>query len=240
MTPEVDDGQCVQNKLIMNTYKHNRMHSSSDNILFEDSSNEIFKKIKYFYYLKIKEQIEKPDLCSVIYSHEYETDIVPFYAIKNGIYDSDDSDILNVILSLDKDLLQTCEFNNTIQCITNFSIDKNTNKYVINFDVFDKNNALKYIYNKFNPGILTAKYLPLILSISGDKSDDIPGISGYGPSKAIKLVEKNKIPYDLDSIKRDINYMPSIIKDNINIISRNMKLIDFNEQIKRLPMEFLN
>ena len=53
-------------------------------------------------------------------------------------------------------------------------------------------------------------------------------------------LEKNKIPYDLDSIKRDINYMPSIIKDNINIISRNMKLIDFNEQIKRLPMEFLN
>lgn len=231
---------CVQNKLLMNTYKSSRHNSAYDKFVTENSSIEIFKKIKKYYYLKIKETIEKNDLCSVVYSHEYETDIVPFYSIKYGIYDADDPDVLNIILSLDKDLLQTCEFNNTIQCITTFVSDKKLGKYVIKFNIYDKNNAIEYIYNKFNTGILTAKYIPLILSLSGDSSDDIPGISGIGPSKAIKLLEKNKIPYRIDDLKNELSNLPKIFQDNIDIILRNMKLIDFNEQIKRMPLEFLN
>lgn len=231
---------CVQNKLLMNTYKSSRHNSAYDKFVTENSSIEIFKKIKKYYYLKIKETIEKNDLCSVVYSHEYETDIVPFYSIKYGIYDADDPDVLNIILSLDKDLLQTCEFNNTIQCITAFVSDKKLGKYVIKFNIYDKNNAIEYIYNKFNTGILTAKYIPLILSLSGDSSDDIPGISGIGPSKAIKLLEKNKIPHRVDDLKNELSNLPKIFQDNIDIILRNMKLIDFNEQIKRMPLEFLN
>ena len=231
---------CVQNKLLMNTYKSSRHNSAYDKFVTENSSIEIFKKIKKYYYLKIKETIEKNDLCSVVYSHEYETDIVPFYSIKYGIYDADDPDVLNIILSLDKDLLQTCEFNNTIQCITTFVSDKKLGKYVIKFNIYDKNNAIEYIYNKFNTGILTAKYIPLILSLSGDSSDDIPGISGIGPIKAIKLLEKNKIPYRIDDLKNELSNLPKIFQDNIDIILRNMKLIDFNEQIKRMPLEFLN
>lgn len=234
-----DDGQCLQNKLIMNTYKANR-HISNLVIGNDEKSTELFRTIKHYYYLKIKEQFVKPDLCSVFYSHEYETDLIPHYCITNDIFDSQNNDVLNIILSMDKDLLQTTEFENTIQCPTNFKANKETGKYEINFQIYDKNNALSYIYPKFSPGILTAKYLPLVLSLCGDTSDDILGLTGIGPSKAIKLIEKNDIPANLNEIKLNLKIMPQIIQDNISRIILNYKLISFDEQIKRLPKEFLN
>ena len=223
----------------MSTYKSNR--NISNLMIGNDyKATEIFRTIKHYYYLKIKEDIPKKDLCSVVYSPEYETDIVPFYAIQNNLYDSAEDDILNVILSLDKDLLQTCEYNNTIQCPTGFKADKSKGKYVINFQIYDRNNAIKYIYHNFQPGVLTAKYIPIILSLSGDTSDGIIGINGIGPSEAVKLLEKNQIPAKLSEIKTNLTKLPKLFQDNIDIISRNMKLIVFNEQIKRLPEGFIN
>ena len=45
-------------------------------------------------------------------------------------------DVLNIILSVDKDLLQICEFLNTIQCITSFK-PTNEGRFQIQFDVYD-------------------------------------------------------------------------------------------------------
>lgn len=74
----------------------------------------------------------------------------------------------------------------------------------------------------------------------GDASDDVMGLPGIGPAKAVRLIEDNDIPWKLSEIKNKINSMPSIIKDNIDVLSRNMKVIDFEEQIKRLPLGFFN
>lgn len=233
-----DDGKCIQNRMLMSTYKSGRSINTIS-IDEDQKTTELFRKIRKYYYTAIKEKFEKPDLCSVQYLSEYETDLVPHYCIQHNIFDSNDPEVLNIILSVDKDLLQTTAYDNTIMCPTGFKNDKTLGKYVINFQVFDKKNALSYIYEKFIPGCLTAKYIPLVLSITGDKSDEIPGLTGFGPSKAIKFIENNNIPYNIDGIKLKLNMMPQLIQDNIDIIIRNLKLISFDEQIKRLPKEFL-
>lgn len=237
-----DNGQCLQNKLIDSTYKANRQIS---NLIIDEDKNttEIFRGIKRYYYEKIVEEISKPDLCSVIYSKDYETDLVPHYCIKNNLFDSSEKDVLNIIISLDKDLIQTTDIDNvdsyTVVTPTGFKADKETRKYKLNFRIYDKKNGLQYIYKKFQPGIITSKYIPLVLALMGDTSDNIPGIRGIGPAKAIKLIEKNNIPYNIDGIKSNLSKMPEIIKKNIDKIVLNLKLISFDEQIKRLPKDFL-
>ena len=231
-----DDGKCTQNRSIMNTYKSGRSINNID--IDNEKSIELFRKIRKYYYLKIQEEFNKPDLCSVQYLPDWETDLVPYYCLKYNIFDSYESDVLNIVLSIDKDLLQICQIDNVLQCVTNFKANKTKGKYEIHFDMYDKNNAVKYLYPEYN-GTLTARYIPLILSIAGDKSDDIMGITGFGYTKAIKLIEKNNMPYNIDLIKNNINIMPEIIQKNINIIIRNYKLISFEEQLKRLPKNFL-
>ena len=107
-------------------------------------------------------------------------------------------------------------------------------------NLYDDKNAISYLYDKFQPGILTAKYIPMILALSGDKSDDILGLPGIGYAKAIKLIEKNNIPWTMNGLRNNIKTMPQIIQDNIDRVILNLKLIDFGEQIKRLPRSFMS
>ena len=233
-----DTGRCLQNRLVLPSYKSGRSISTIG-ITEDAKQTEIFRKIRHYYYQKIVETFNKQDLCSVQFIPDYETDCVPHYCLRFNVFDAADNDILNIVMSVDKDLLQTCEFNNTIQCITSFKADKEKGKFKINFGLYDKLNAVSYIHEKFNPGILTAKHIPLILALAGDKSDEIPGIDGIGPVKAIKLIENNSIPATIHEIKQNINSMPKIIQNNLDIIIRNLKLISFDEQLKRLPRNFL-
>jgi len=228
-----DDGYCQQQKAIDSSYKTGRstLHLIVDN----NQDIELFRQIKAYYYKKIEEMFTKKDLSKVFYLREYESDIIPYYCIVNGLYDSDQLDVLNVILSVDKDLLQVCKFINTIQCITSFKQNTTKGGYQIQFDVYDNETAIGYINKKFKRGILTAEYIPMILSISGDKADAIPGIHGIGPTKATELVINYSIPATVEKLKWKIDKMPDIIKNNIDLITKNYKLISFEEQLKRMP-----
>lgn len=236
-----DDGYCQQQKVIDAAYKSGR--STINMIMDSDNDIELFRQIKHYYYQKIKQVFTKKDISKVYYLKEYESDLIPHYCIINGLFDSDQPDVLNIILSVDKDLLQTCKFNNTIQCVTSFKPNQNISKggYQINFDVYDNENAISYINKKFKRGILTAEYIPMILSISGDKADAIPGIRGIGPTKASELIINHSIPPTIDQLKLEVNKMPEIIKNHIDLITKNYKLISFEEQIKRVPKHvFIN
>ncbi|HQF36486.1 MAG TPA: hypothetical protein PLL26_02485 [Candidatus Dojkabacteria bacterium] len=230
-----DDGYCQQQKIIDSSYKTGR---STLNLIMDNNNDiELFRQIKQYYYQKIEQMFTKKNLSKVYYLREYESDLIPQYCITNGLFDSDQADILNVILSVDKDLLQCCKYNNTIQCVTSFHQSQNKNKggYQIQFDAYDNENAISYINKKFKRGILTAEYIPMILAIGGDKADAIPGIHGIGPTKSIELIINYSIPPSAEELKWKINQMPDIIKNNIDMIVRNYKLISFDEQLKRIP-----
>lgn len=228
-----DDGYCSQQKSIDSSYKSGR--STLQLLMDNDQEIELFRHIKKYYFQKIKTDFTKPDLCDVYYLNEYEADFIPHYCVTNGLYDSDSNEVLNVILSIDKDLLQTCKFNNTIQCITSFVKDVQKGGFKINFETFDNDNAICYINKKFKRGILTAESIPMILAIAGDKSDGIEGIRGIGRVKASELIINHDIPLTIKELKLKLDSMPDIIKNNFKLIEKNYKMISFDEQLSRVP-----
>jgi len=240
-----DDGYCQQQKVIDNSYKAGR--STLNLILDNNQEIELFRQIKKYYYQKIEQMFTKKDRSRVYYLREFEADFIPHYCIVNGLFDSDQPDILNVILSTDKDLLQTCKFTNTVQCVTSFQQNAQKGAYQIQFDVFDNENAISYFIKNFKRGILTAEYVPLILSIGGDKSDEIPSLcraaklkEKIGTARAAELIINHSIPPTISAIKNNLNNMPDIIKNNIDILERHYKLISFEEQLKRTPKHIFN
>jgi 5'-3' exonuclease len=228
-----DDGYCQQNRTIFTEYKCAR--SNLKTVLMHDEEVELFRQIKKHYYQQIEEQFTKQDLSKVYYLREYEADFIPYYCVVNELFDSKDSDILNIILSNDKDLMQTCQFTNTVQCTVTYN-KKNRIEQRTPCNVWDDSNALQYIKNSLKVGLLTAKYIPMLLSIAGDRSDDIPGIKSIGPKKAFDLIVNNNIPHRIEEVKSNFSLMPDVIKSNIDIVERNFKLIDFGKQIERLSI----
>lgn len=230
-----DDGFCQQNKSILKQYKSG--NSIKNVVSLDDDHLQLFRDIKKYYFNKINLFFNR-HISSVYYLKDYEADFIPHYCIKNNLYDSQDPNIINIILSKDKDLLQTCEYNNTYQIVTNFK--RGIKKRIS--DIYDDNNAISYIYKNFKPGILTAKHIPLLLAFAGDAADGIPGITDIGPAKAVKILESmyNNMPNSVGELKNLYNQklLPKIIMDNINIVTLAYKLTSFDEQISRIPSSY--
>jgi len=225
-----DSGECLQNKVLYNAYKGERS-KMIETILMEDTERELFKRIKNYYFEEFIPRFNIQNLSRVIYTGEYEGDFVPYYIISNGLMRSGLKSTLNVVLSLDKDLLQTCVYRNTLQCATLYK--KSTGK--LEFHTLSDDNAISYIYKKFKRGILTSCYIPLILSLAGDKADNIPGIPRVGDANACKIIVEN----GMDPYFTETSPLPSKYEKYRNMILKNFKLISFDEQLTRIPNSFL-
>lgn len=222
-----DEGKSRYHNAIYSKYKSERKIAVIEDQILID----LFYKLKKFYFETIYETFNKYDNCIVLYLKEYESDFVPHYIIKKNYLDTKESTNLNILLTSDKDNLQTTKFKNTLQCITTY---KKTKYYQ---RIYNSRNAISFIYSNFKPGILDASYIPLILSITGDKSDNIPGIKGYGPKKAIDFIIRYELNPDLSNISK--------VKDviDIGVIERNYKLISFDyliDHINRKPLEYID
>jgi len=225
-----DSGECIQNKTIYKAYKGDRS-KVVDTIVLEDTERELFKRIKNYYFEDFIPRFTIPGLSKVIYTDQYEGDLVPYYIISNNLLGAGTRQTLNVILSTDKDLLQTCVFRNTMQIATLYKKSTGT----LEFNTLSDDNAISYIYKKFKRGLLTSNYIPLILALAGDKADNIPGIPRIGEASAIKMITSNSMgPYfDENTI------LPSKYAKYQAQVLRNFKLICFDEQLKRIPFTYL-
>lgn len=225
-----DDGKNSQNTLISSGYKGGRTQLSS--IITDDGEREVYYQIKQLYFTKIEHRCSVDGFGKVYYLKDYESDFIPYYCIVNNLYDTQADDVLNVIFAADKDLLQCCIFNNTIQ-ITNRFLPSQIGDKRLNIEVWNDKNAITYIYRNFKQGVLTSKYIPLILAIAGDKADNIPGIKGVGPKKAIDYIQNYNMPCKTWELQRDKDKLPGVIQKNFDLVIRNLKMIDFEEQLKR-------
>lgn len=232
-----DDGKNSQNSLLQKGYKDGR--SSVRNILEQDEEVALYYQIKTRYFIEAEKKFKKDGFGDVYYLKEYESDLIPYYCITNNLYDSNLMSTLNLILSVDKDLLQCCQAKNTVQ-VTNRFLSSKENPFKI--DIFDDRNAISYIYDKFKPGILGAKYIPLILAIAGDTADKITGFKGIGPKGAIDLIQGYNLPCTVGELINEKNNLPEIFKlkfgkskttTNFDKMISNLKIIDFAEQLKR-------
>lgn len=206
-------------------YKSNRTNLSKTYIQTDDE-RELYYHIKNYYFNKIYKVFKLKKICSVIFLENVETDFVPYYAISKEFLNSDKKETLNLILSVDKDLLQCCDLNNTYQSVCLYSTkDK---KFILN--LYDDNTAISYITKKQSS--LKSKYIPTLLSLSGDKSDNISGLPGIGPIKAEKLICENNLNVEINNL----NSLPSSINNYKQKLINNFKLISFKEQIERLQI----
>lgn len=228
-----DDGYCEQNRAIFSQYKSGRTNIKM--VLMHDEQVELYRQIKSYYYKTIEEKFTKKDLSKVFYLKQYEADFIPHYCLMNSLFDSNDSDILNIILSNDKDLLQTCKYKNVVQCTVTYNLTKSPDQRTP-CRIFDDLNALSYIHKKIKPGSLTSEYISMLLSITGDNSDGIPGIKNIGPVKARDQIINWKIPPTIEELRGNLKNTSQIIQENFDLISRNYKLINFEKQIERISV----
>ena len=223
-----DAGVNKQNSTIMKGYKEGR--GSSGYHLLEDEQMQLFKRIKNYYYKEVAEKFVKPNISTVIYLDDYEADLVPHYCINNNYAMAQDSKTLNVVLSVDKDLLQCCKFNNTIQAVSVYK--KSEGK--IDMQIYDSRNALGFMYKGFKPGIITAAHVPLVLALAGDKADGIKGLKGVGNAKAIALIMKHRLPAEYP------RELPGELSPYLEQIQQNYKVTDFGMQASRIDMVTTN
>lgn len=216
-----DDGIAIQNKSISKNYK---VKNATADYFADDEQRDIFKQIKKFYFTKIDETLNRDKMCSIIYLKQYETDCIAHYCIDLNISKSQEEGTLNIILSADKDLLQTLQFKNTFQATSIYA------KKQIQLNLWESSECIRYIYPAFKRGFLTAEHIPLILALSGDKSDGIENIPNVGPAAACKLI----IKHDLPPIFNSSYQLPSELINYKDLIVNNLKLTSFELQIRRI------
>lgn len=219
------DSGITQNSSIDSNYKANRINSSKSYIQTDDEK-QIYYLIKDYYFNRVNKLFRIKNNSTVVFLDGFETDFVPYFIIKNCLINSDSEDTLNLILSVDKDLLQTCFFKNTYQSIALYLTSEK--RFIIK--LYDNINSISYITKSDSK--LTSDYIPILLSLSGDKVDNIAGIYGIGPIKAEKLIISNKMePTIYETTK-----LPPEIHNEKDKLIKNFKLISFEEQITRLPI----
>lgn len=227
-----DLGFNEQNKSVSNSYKSNRTNETKT-YLIDDEERALYYQIKQYYFEEINKQFNIKGLCKVIYLNEYESDFVPFYFINK--YDfTKDPNTMNLILSVDKDLLQCCQLPNTFQAISVYLKSESRIESVL----YNNVNAVKYLSKTFQPdNFVTSKYIPLILALAGDKSDGIDGIKkGLGVVNVIKMIKLYNLPADFNTTQT----LPNDINPYKLNIQTNLSLTSFERQISRIPQQVLD
>ena len=227
-----DIGNNLQNTNVSSKYKINRTNQSKSYIE-TDEERELYYHIKNYYFEEIYNQFNIKNLSKVVYLKDYESDFVPYYFIEKYEFCRTDK-TMNVVLSVDKDLLQCCQFKNTFQAVSIYLKTQSKIESILYNDF----NAVKYLSKRFNPdGIITSKYIPLLLAIAGDKSDNIIQIKkGLGIVKAIEMVRDYGIPADFNSSYK----LPLIIQNEKLKLQTNLSLTSFERQISRVPKSVLD
>jgi len=227
-----DLGFNEQNKSVSERYKANRTNETKTYIE-TDEERELYYQIKHYYFKEIHKQFNIKGLSKVIFLNEYESDFVPYYFIKKYEFNQQ-PDTLNIVLSVDKDLLQCCQFKNTIQAISVYIKSESRIESVL----YNDYNALKYISKSFTPdNIVTSKYIPLVLAIAGDKNDGIDGVKkGLGFAGVIKMIKLYNLPHDFNSTF----VLPNDIQPYRLQLQTNLALTSFERQIERIPPSILD
>jgi len=248
-----DVGKSMYHRSILKSYKHRRDITDTSAIGIID--------------IKLKEIRDKNFLVSdniinrlrdvYFFTLRYlESDFLPHYLIYHKFKEV--QDCLHVIVSSDKDLMQSLTHPNIIM-ISKSSGVRHVTDYTSFLHRYAHTNSLSENVKENMMRIsseLDSKLFPFIMSVVGDDGDDIPGIKGIGPMKSIKMFHNNEkiingLLGDIDSVRDRVHNGGKIFhEDKIRIsdlsadwrkaflendlITQAFKLIDFEMLIKWL------
>ncbi len=225
-----ETGESYYHKNISKKYKISRRIDTLYGL--DHEKRELFFSVVQKNLLLVEKCLNLVPNVNVIRLQNMEADFIPYFLITRKLVDSEK--YVNIVYSNDHDLLQ-CIDDNT------FVFFKARNKKRI----IKKNEVMKFFFKKddFN---FPDSYLSLSMSIIGDSGDDIDGIKKIGPKLLSQILDElvsmvggikhlqnnvvdgNKI-FTNGSEETTNKYIREIIllENNENIISRNMRLIDF-------------
>jgi hypothetical protein len=235
----------------LNVYKGYKERRRSDDLYgLSREKIDFYFKILQQNYLLIESICKRIPNVYVTCLEHFEADFVPYYLIRNKLVDLN-KDTCHLIYSNDKDLHQILKLDPNIY---QFVRKKKT------FEVIKKDRVMSYFFKRESE--LPDDYFSIALAVHGDLGDDVPGIKGAGPA-SLNLILDNiiKMGGGVEEIlnnafndkkifknipertnKNNLNKLLETIYNqemNYGIISRNLKLVDF-EILTRVLDEYPN
>lgn len=116
-----------------------------------------------------------------------------------------------LLVTTDKDMLQLLTMKNV------FVYNPQTHKYIYEEDVFEKYSV-------------TPEQFTTYQSLIGDKVDNIPGIKGIGPKRAVKIIEEAKNMDEILKLAFD-SKLASKVAPHIDQLTQNMELVRLNTEV---------
>lgn len=227
-----DVGKSEYHLTLEKGYKANRKLS---NIILESCKEEMDE-------IKLKNWNFSEDVCNSLNDVYFitlkfvESDFIPYYLVKN--YFKDNSNILHILSSNDKDHYQFLNLPNTLMFFKKAGeyVVLNKNKFInkfVNYKTlpFEKQTQWINIIKNVEP-----EQIVNIMALVGDAVDEVPGIKGVGNKTAIKLFSEKEVVEKLigppeGSLKRILEGKNLVIEDSIpfsklsnkwkNVISNN-------------------
>lgn len=222
----LESGNSIYHESIYKDYKKDRR--STDMFGLSEAHKELLFNILNKNYTVIQKMGNRIPNVKVIRLNYLEADFIPWHLIKNVLKTDGET---NIIYSVDKDLLQCLEFDNTFQFYRTWK----------KAGIISKTNIYEHFLKEdrdWDP-----RWFSLILAIMGDASDGFTGVYGIKEKKILKVFpwvmkscQSMKEVYNRIKKKQTI-FQPiartnnKLIEDKIilseDIIIRNLKLISF-------------
>lgn len=195
-----DYGRSAYHQSIYERYKENRRVSTTKLTPYDEEFQEIKAK---------NTDLAANVINKIPNAHFYllsmlEADFVPYYLITRKY---NDPKILHIICSNDHDMYEAITQPNIIQLFKCRGVSKilTDSSCIYGFLGIDKqsiNSKTKILdkLNEFDP-----KYLSALMAVIGDSGDDVPGVDGVGPKKALDLFSDMSVIMDLLGTPEEID-----------------------------------
>jgi hypothetical protein len=185
--------------------------------------------------------------CYYFHLVHLESDFIPHFVIKHLELDKDPS-TCNIILSNDKDLLQTVS-RNSIQIL----FDKKSKEYIpVTYGDIREGFVKFRGVTKTTNMVLNPLSLPFILATLGDPEDGVPGIKGIGKVALNDFLEEgyrlgvfnSNYTWSLDTIKEKLSSIDHKVSrkilENYDDFVTYFHLTSFDSLISKLSINKLN
>jgi len=169
-----------------------------------------------------------------LHLHYMESDFLPYYILKNFSFSKNE---VFIIVSRDKDLAQCLAL--YPETSYQFFLDHKGQKTLL-----DAKSVVSYHFKVNTDKMYPPQLIALGLAIAGDNADNIIGIKQIGYKRFLSIIDhiesQNNIQWSLDNMQ-NLEYLlssdvkkPTIknliekIRQNRDLIEKNLKLVDFN------------
>ena len=225
-----ESGDSYYHTNLLKTYKCRRKIDNLYNLNLDD--RELFKKIMQANFSLIESAGSKLPNVNVIRLHHLEADFIPYYLISRNLVDNN---ACNVVYSCDHDMYQCTNISENVYVYSRFGKNKKIVKHGESIQQLIKRDC------NLDPSVL-----PLLMAITGEDGDDVPGIKGVAYITAIKIANELGINDNIamEQIYSKLINNKAILPDpdpkytkatnhvleqekETRIISRNIKLVSF-------------